>query len=143
MIKNYFYLLIKDSPETPHKTKIFDFLFLLPLRHTNKTSSLVDLVKKQHSYLKRVPDEKIKAVIEGKTGHKIALLLDEYDEYKKGANKEIDRLIEVPDINTFVILTSRPGYVGKELKNEMDGEIVIEGFAEENIERCSEKEILG
>ena len=128
LINNYFYLLTKDSPETPHKTKIFDFLFLLRLRHANKTSSLVDLIKKQHSYLKKVPDEKIKAIIEGKTGHKIALLLDGYDEYKKEANKEIDSVIEMPDINTFVILTSRPGYIGKELKNEMDGEVVIEGF---------------
>ena len=47
----------------------------------------------------------------------------------------------MPDINTFVILTSRPGYVGKEWKNEMDGEVVIEGFNEENIQKCSKKYI--
>ena len=58
---------------------------------------------------------------------------------KKGANKEIDRLIEMPDIKSFVILTSHPGYVGKELKNEIDSEVVIEGFMEENIEKCNEK----
>ena len=104
-----------------------------------KTSSLVDLIQKQYSYLKKVPDEKIKAIIEGNTGHKIALLLGGYDKYKRGANEDIDRVIEMPDINTFVILTSLPGYVGKELKNEMDGEVVIEGFTEENRERCSEK----
>ena len=42
---------------------------------------------------------------------------------KRGANEDIDRVFEMPDINTFVILTPRPGYVGKELKNEMDGQL--------------------
>ena len=66
-------------------------------------------------------------------------MLDGYDEYKRGANEDIDRVIEMPDISTFVILTSRPGYVSKEMKNEMDGEVVIEGFNDKNIQKCSEK----
>ena len=128
-----------DSPNETHKTSQFNFLFLLRLRHMDKTSSLVDLIKKQHSYLEDVDKEKISAILRGKTGHKVALLLDGYDEYKKGKNMEIDKMIDSPNINTFLVLTSRPGYVEKDITDKVDGEVVIEGFSEENIHKCSEK----
>ena len=132
-------MFYSGSPNDARKTKQFDFLFLLQLRHVKKTSSLVDLIKKQHQYLEEVPDEKIKAIIEGKTNHKVALLLDGYDEYKKGRNAEIDKAIDTPKINTFVIVTSRPGYVDSNIKGKTDGEIMIEGFSKESIKECSEK----
>ena len=118
---------------------VFDFLFLLRLRHASKTSSLIDMIKKQHCYLEDVPDKKIKAILGGSTNHKVALLLDGYDEYEKGRNAEIDKVIDAPKVNTFVILTSRPGYVEKAMKNEMDGEVVIEGFSAESIQNCATK----
>ena len=109
------FTLSLDSPNKVHKTSQFSFLFLLRLRHVDKTSSLVDLIKKQHDYLEDVDKETISAILRGKTGHKVALLLDGYDEYKKGRNAEIDKMIDSPNINTFVVLTSRPGYVEKDI----------------------------
>ena len=70
--------------------------------------------------------------------------MDGYDEYKPGTNKEIDRAIEATIGNSFLILTSRldlPSkegqYVRKEIRDRMDGEVMIEGFTEESIKKCS------
>ena len=67
-------------------------------------------------------------------------MLDGYDEYKPGANKDIDRAIEIGIGNCFLILTSRPGdYLKKEIRDQMDGEIIIEGFSDEQIRECTNK----
>ena len=67
-------------------------------------------------------------------------MLDGYDEYTPGTNKDIDRVIESGIGNCFLILTSRPGeYLSQRLRRTMDGEIMIEGFSEENIRECSTK----
>ena len=66
----------------------------------------------------------------------MAVLLDGYDEYKKGTNKEIDEAIESGIGNCFLLLTSRPGYVAKSVRDRMDGEVRIEGFNNENIRKC-------
>ena len=67
-------------------------------------------------------------------------MLDGYDEYKPGTNDEIDTVIESTIGNCFLILTSRPGdYLSKPIRDKMDGEIIIEGFSEENIKACSTK----
>ena len=67
-------------------------------------------------------------------------MLDGYDEYKPGTNNDIDEAIESGIGNCFLILTSRPGdYLSKSIRDKMDGEIVIEGFSEENIQVCSTK----
>ena len=67
------------------------------------------------------------------------LLLDGYDEYKIGTNKDIDEAIEFTVGNCFLMMTSRPGdcYVSRKIKNKMDGIVAIEGFSEENIVKCS------
>ena len=63
-------------------------------------------------------------------------MLDGYDEYPR-ENKDVDRAILSTVGNCFTILTSRPaGYLKKEIRDKMDGEIVIEGFSEKNIEQC-------
>ena len=42
--------------------------------------------------------------------------------------------------NCFLIITSRPGdYLKREIRDQMDGEIIIEGFSEEKIVECSSK----
>ena len=65
-------------------------------------------------------------------------MLDGYDEYTPGTNKDIDGVIESGIGNCFLILTSRPGeYLSQRLRSRMDGEIVIEGFSEEKIRECS------
>ena len=67
------------------------------------------------------------------------LLLDGYDEYKKGTNEAIDDAIESTVGNCFLVLSSRPGYVSEEVRKKMDGEIIIEGFSKENISTYSTK----
>ena len=100
----------------------------------------------QHGKLEEVDKEFIQFILEGKTNHKVLLLLDGYDEYTPGSNQHIDRAIEHSVGNCFLILTSRPGsesegrtyiYVSKEIRDKMDGEVIIEGFSPENIVKCS------
>ena len=103
-----------------------------------KGPSLIEIIKKQHDGLKRVANEYIESILEGETNHKVLLMLDGYDEYKPGTNDDIDRTIELTIGNCFLILTSRLGdYLSKSIRDQMDGEIVIEGFSEENIKVCS------
>ena len=67
------------------------------------------------------------------------LLLDGYDEYTPGTNKELDRAIERTLGKCLLILTSRPQDgtdFTRKIRNKMDGEVVIEGFSEENMVKC-------
>ena len=67
------------------------------------------------------------------------LLLDGYDEYAPGTNTELDRGIEKTIGTCFIILTSRPSEgtdFTYNIRNKMDGEVVIGGFSEENIKKC-------
>ena len=54
-----------------------------------------------------------------------------------GCNKEIDQALESGVGNCFLVLTSRPGYVGDEIRRKMDYEVTIEGLSVENIKKCS------
>ena len=83
-------------------------------------------------------------ILKGKSNHRVLLLLDGYDEYKPGTNNDIDRAIEHSIGNCFLVLTSRPDlpsgkehYVRRQIRNKMDVEVIIEGFNEENITKCS------
>ena len=68
------------------------------------------------------------------------LLLDGYDEYKKGTNTDIDDAIADTIGDCFLIVTSRPGdYMKKIDRDQLDGEIIITGLSPENIEKCSAK----
>ena len=131
-------------PDTSNPVNKFDFLFLLRLRYANKTSSLAELIVTQHEKLEHDDIKHIEAILKGKTKHRVLLIMDGYDEYKPGTNKEIDRAIEATIGNCFVILTSRPDlpskegqYISKEIRDRMDAEIIIEGFNEESIQKCS------
>ena len=66
-------------------------------------------------------------------------MLDGYDEYKPGTNKDIDKAIESTIGNCFLIVTSRPGYLKKHTRDKMDGEVIIEGFSSKNILLCATK----
>ena len=115
-------------------------MFLVRLRYISKTLSLTHAIKKQHGLENNVPVEYIEAILKGKTNHRVLLMLDGYDEYTPGTNKDIDGVIESGIGNCFLILTSRPGeYLSQRLRNRMDGEIMIEGFSEEKIRECSTK----
>ena len=74
------------------------------------------------------------------------LILDGYDEYQPGTNQQIDRAIRSTIGNCFLIVTSRPDlpskegqYISKEIRDRMDGEVIIEGFTEESIKKCSDQ----
>ena len=117
--------------------KQFDFVWTIRLRDVDENSSLPELIKKQHGQLKKVSSARIKDILKGKTKHKVVLLLDGYDEYKKGKNTEIDKAIEQGLGNCFLILTSLPGYIDDSARDKMDGEITIEGFSVQNIENVA------
>ena len=102
-------------------------------------ASLAELVVAQHERLEKRHTELVQSILKGDTNHNVMLLLDGYDEYIKGTNTAIDKAIESTVGNCFLILTSRPGYVSKEVKKKMDGEIIIEGFSEDNISKYSTK----
>ena len=118
----------------------FDFVLLLPLRNVETDCSLAELVKSEHD-LEEEDIPLISAILKGKTCHKVLLLLDGYDEYTPGTNKELDRAIEKSIGKSLLVLTSRPKD-GKDftenIRKKMNGEVVIEGFSEESIrEFCS------
>ena len=117
----------------------FDFVWSVTLKNVNETSSVADIIKQQHEQLKDVPTEKIKSILQGNTEKevKVALLFDGYDEYQPESNKEIDKVLESGVGNCFLVLTSRPGYVGDEIRRKMDYEVTIEGLSVENIKKCS------
>ena len=88
--------------------------------------------------LDKVPTGYIGKILKGETKHKTLIILDGYDEYTRGTNDDIDNLIESPANNCFLLLTSRFGdYLKKTIRRQMDGEIEIKGFSEENIKECS------
>ena len=127
-----------DSPQTIP----FDLVFLIRLRYVNTGSTLAKIIQKQHDELEDIPTEYIESIIKGKanTSFRVLLMLDGYDEYTPGTNRDVDRAIESVLGNCFLILTSRPGdYLRKEIRNKMDGEIIIVGFSKEKIKECSTK----
>ena len=115
---------------------LFDLVFLVCLRYVMENQSLVEIIKKQHELPKENSNEFIESILEGRTKHRVLLMLDGYDEYKPGTNRDIDRAIESTIGNCFLILKSRPGIYLKECtRDKMDGEIIIEGLSEENIKK--------
>ena len=98
--------------------------------------SLVEVIIHEHDQLGKEDTELIQAILKGKTKYKVALLFDGYDEYTPGTNSEIDTTIEKTVGKCFLILTSRPQDgtdFTKNIRNKMDGEVIIEGFSDENI----------
>ena len=117
-------------------------MFAIWLSYADKVSSLPELIVAQHDKLDSNDIRHLTYLLEARTKHKVLLLMDGYDEYKPGANKDVDKAIDSTIGNCFLILTSRPGYLNKESRDKMDGEIIIEGFSEFNIEKYTEL-ILG
>ena len=122
---------------------MFDFVFVVWLRYVDKVSSLPELIVAQHDKLDSDDINHLNYLVKGRTKHKVLLLMDGYDEYKPGANKEVDKAIDSTTGNCFLILTSRPGYLNKQSRNKMDGEIIIEGFSKINIRRYTELNLGG
>ena len=119
--------------------KKFGFVFLLQLRYVDGKSTLAELIIRQHKYLHNVDPNFIMSVLEGKMKVLVLLLVDGYDEYTPGTNKDIDKMIEQGIGHCFIILTSRPGFLDKQIRDMFGGEITIQGLSKENIKKCVEK----
>ena len=115
----------------------FDFVWTVKLKNVDKSLNLVDIVKLQHDRLKIFSTRQLKSILEGETESKVALLFDGYDEYQPGSSKEVDKVLKSGIGNCFIVLTSRPGYVGDKIRRKMDYEVTIEGLSVENIKKCS------
>ena len=120
------------SPKAP-----FDLVFLIRLRCVERGQSLVDVIREQHDGLEGCTDGYIKSILEGDTGHRVLLMIDGYDEYTPGTNRDIDKAIEDGIGNCFLILTSRLDYLRKSIRDKLDGEIIMGGLSEENIQNKS------
>ena len=104
----------------------------------DENCSLAQLVVDEHD-LQKEDIEIVESILNGNPQYKVLLLLDGYDEYTAGTNTELDRAIAKGKGCTFMILTSRPKE-GKDftqnIRQKMDGEVVIEGFSVKNIKNC-------
>ena len=101
--------------------------------------SLAEVIIAEHDQLEKEDVELVQSILKGKTKHKVLLLLDGYDEYTRGTNKDIDRAIEKTFGKCLIILSSRPvdeKYFNQNIRNKMLSEVVIEGFSTENIKNC-------
>ena len=134
-------MMALDWVKGKEELKKFDFVFLIRLRYADKESSLAELIISQHNRLevRKIQTAKMKAIIEGDTKHKTLLMLDGYDEYKPGTNKDIDNAIEKTVGSSVLILTSRPGYLSNTIRSTMRNIAAIKGFNKENIMKSSEQ----
>ena len=128
----------QSNDDTSNKLSQFNFVFLVELRYVNDNSSLAQVIIKQHGLKgKQITECEIKSIL---LEESVLLLLDGYDEYKKGKNTDIDAAIEDTIGNCFLILTSRDGeYISKDILNKMDGEIEITGLSDENVLHCASR----
>ena len=128
----------QSNGDTNNKLSQFDFVFLIELCYVNDNSSLATVIIKQHGMKnKNVSESEIKSILDEKSNRKsgkVLLILDGYDEYRKGTNDDIDAAIEDTRGDCFLILTSRDGdYISEDILRKMDGEIEITGLSEDNI----------
>ena len=112
----------------------------------NCDNSLAEVIIAEHDQLGDADKQMVQALLQDKTGHKVLLLIDGYDEYKKGTNRDIDRVIETGLPNGLLILTSRPGtdsgdgtYVSQQIKNKMAAEFIIDGFDGKSLQKYCEQ----
>ena len=121
---------------------------MVPLRNVTKNSSLAEIIIAEHGNLRDTDASLITSILHGQTSYKVLLLLDGYDEYTPGMCTAIDKAIVNGTGNCYTILTSRPehdrkdkktDFVPRDIRNKMDGEVLIEGFSDENIQKCSTK----
>ena len=125
--------------KAPSELQQFDLVFLIALKNVSKNIPLEEIILQQNGRMRNmgVSKEKIKSLIQNK---KVLILLDGYDEYRKGTNTDIDNAITDSLGGCFILVTSRPGdYMKKSDKDQLDGEVQITGFSYEAIEECSTK----
>ena len=108
----------------------FDFIFLIALEQVKKTSSLADLVIDQMG-LNRTAQHHLHVILEGKANREILLILDGYDKYIPGTNKNIDMVVEIGLKSGSVIITCCYGeylHSQGQVQKKMDAVVDIKGF---------------
>ena len=128
---------ITDCKEIDRRIFLLDLIFIIRLRDVNKISSLAEIIIDQHDQLDEDDKELLRAILKGKTNHRVMILMDGFDEYSPGTNKDIDKAISSTTGKCYIILTSRPGYLKKHIRDKLNGTIVIEGFSADNVKKCS------
>ena len=116
--------------------KQFDFVFHVALKFTKGTQSLEDMIVDQHNVLERqrASPHDIRQLLQGELNQKVLLLLDGYDEYKKGTCTDIDNALIRGLPYSSILLTSRDTKEVAELRPHMDVEAEITGFDPERVE---------
>ena len=114
--------------------KIFDFMFMVPLKTVDSDIPLEKLLIQQHELEDRaIAEDEIKTILHSS---RCLLAFDGYDEYKKGTNAAIDAVISGKRRNSFVLVTSRPDYIDKTDRKRLSGKIQIKGLSNKSIEEC-------
>ena len=136
-------MYLSESFGSENPLNRFGFVFLLRLQQVAATSTLAQIIINQHGKLRSIDVHFINLLLEGCPKYNFLLILDGYNEYVPGTNKEIDAVIENSVVNRFLIVTSRPDFtpshgrcVGIDVKEKMDAEVTIEGFSDESIPQC-------
>ena len=89
-----------------HRLDQFNFIFLIELGYVNDNSSLEKIIIKQHGLRGDcVTESQIRCILRGTDESRVLIILDGYDEYKKGTNEDIDAAIEDTIGDCFLILT--------------------------------------
>ena len=71
----------------------------------------------------------LQPILEGKTNHNVLLILDGYDKYIPGTNKNIDMVVEMGLKSGSVIITCCYGdYLHGQVQKQMDAVVDITGF---------------
>ena len=126
--------LQQSQIETSSGLEKFDFTFLIKLKNVDEGVSLEREIIEQHGI--DADENQIQSILK----HcKTLLILDRYDEYKKGTSSAIDAAISGKRGNSFVLVTSRPDYMDKKDKDELDGKIQLRGLSQKNIQQYIER----
>ncbi len=140
-IKTMGMLALDWVENTKEELKQFKFVVLISLRHVDSDQPLEQVILDQHGRLRieKVTPSEIKNILKQDKGQRILLLMDGYDEYTYGCNKDIDNILLHGKGNCLVILSSRPGDYLKDIKTQTDEEVKITGLSYENIIKCAEQ----
>ncbi len=133
-------ILALDWAQDAHQAvKLFDFTFLILLRHIENNIHLEEIIIQQHGLLKsmNVSPAEVKSILNGESGGNILIMLDGYDEYTCGVNDDIDDLILNGRHNCLVVVSSRSGDFLQQIRNCADEELTIMGFSPQNIKKCA------
>ncbi len=87
----------------------FQFAFLILLRYVEGNEPLEEIIMQQHGRLEieKVSPSEVKSILQGQTNSNILLIFDGYDEYSKGRNDDIDKILENGKDNCMIIISSR------------------------------------